>query len=161
MPELHRAGGTGRRRMLRRLGVLVLVGLLALAGVRAYRHYWLARPVGEGPAGPSVPREPFAKRWTDRQVLLLGVGDSITAGFGTSRAHGYFMRMAVNPEDEFPDVQGISLGAVLPNLRLKNLAQSGSTSLAHVKVLEEFDKEDPGVFGLVVVTTGGNDLIHD
>jgi lysophospholipase L1-like esterase len=161
MSDPHLRGVTGWRRRLRRLGVLVLVGLLALAGVRAYRYYWLARPVGEGPAGPEVPRGLFATKWTDRQVLLLGVGDSITAGFGVSSAHGYFVRMAVNPEDEFPDVQGISLGAVLPNLRLKNLAQSGTTSLGHLKVLEEFEQQDREMFGLVVMTTGGNDLIHD
>jgi lysophospholipase L1-like esterase len=161
MLETHPVGSTRRPRTLRRLGILVLVGILALAGVQAYRCYWLARPVGEGPAGPPLPREPFASRWSDRRVLLLGVGDSITFGFGTSNAHSYFVRMAVNPEDEFPDVEGISLGAVLPNLRLKNIAESGSTSIRHAKILEEFEKQDPEVFGLVVMTTGGNDLIHD
>jgi len=150
-----------RRRRWRSLAALVFLGLLAIAGVLAYREFWLARPVGRGPAGPPVPPQAFDHVWTQRNVLLLGAGDSVTAGFGVAHAHGYFQRIAVNPGDEFPEMQGLCLAAVLPNLRLKNLAESGTTSIRHLEVLERFPKQDADVFGLVVMTTGGNDLIHD
>ncbi len=59
MPEVaptNVAPTTRRRRPWRSLLVLVLLGLALAAGILAYRHYWLARPVGEGPAGPPVAR---------------------------------------------------------------------------------------------------------
>jgi hypothetical protein len=50
---------------------------------------------------------------------------------------------------------------VLPNLTVKNLAVSGTTSLEHVEILRDrLDPREQDTFGLVVVTTGGNDLIH-
>ncbi len=150
----------GRRRW-RSLAVVVFLGLLAIAGVLAYREFWLARPVGQGPAGPPVPPQPFGHVWTRQKVLVLGLGDSVTAGFGVAQSHGYFQRIAVNPDDEFPDMQGLCLSAALPNLRLKNLAESGTTSIRHLEVVERLPRQDADVFGLVVMTTGGNDLIHD
>jgi lysophospholipase L1-like esterase len=119
-------------------------------------------PVGEGPAGPSVDRTAFAQPWTERNVLLLGVGDSVTAGFGVRQNHSYFGRLVENPDDELPDVDGICLRAVLPNLTVKNLAVSGTTSLEHVEILRDrLDPPEPDTFGLVVMTTGGNDVIHN
>jgi lysophospholipase L1-like esterase len=109
-----------------------------------------------------VPRAAFAEKWTDRKVLLLGVGDSVTAGFGVGAAHSYFGRLTANPPDEFPEMQGICLSAVLPHLATRKLAVSGSTSLQHVEYLhKQLERQDPDVLGLVVMTTGGNDLIHD
>ena len=58
-------------------------------------------------------------------------------------------------------MQGVCLSAVLPNLSTKNIALSGSTSLYHLEALRELDKQPEDVFGLVVMTTGGNDLIHN
>jgi lysophospholipase L1-like esterase len=137
-----------------------LLMLLMLALVLLYAVY--AKPIGSGPAGPNVPREAFAKPWTKHKVLLLGLGDSVTAGFGVDRSLSYFGRMVQNPEKEFDDMKGICLSAVLPNLRTKNMASSGSTSIQHLdKIRESLEKQDPDTFGLVVMTTGGNDLIHD
>jgi lysophospholipase L1-like esterase len=145
----------------RRLLVLVSLGALLVGGVLGYCHYWLSLPAGSGPAGPAVLREPFAEVWTDREVLLLGLGDSITAGFGVDPQHSYFGRLAENPHDEWPDMQGICLKAVLPNLRTVNLAVSGSSSLEHLELLHDrLDAQESDVFGLVVLTTGGNDIIH-
>ena len=119
-------------------------------------------PEGEGPAGPSVDRAAFAQPWTERNVLLLGVGDSVTAGFGVRGNHSYFGRLVENPDDELPDVDGVCLRAVLPNLTVKNLAVSGTTSLEHVEILRDrLDPREPDTFGLVVMTTGGNDVIHN
>lgn len=146
----------------RRTSVLLVLGLVAVAGVLAYREYWLARPVGHGPAGPAVDRAAFNRIWTDRPVVLLGVGDSITAGLGArSSDHSYFNRLVRNPDDEYPEMRGLSLAEVLPDLTPRNLAVSGSTSLAHLETLtERLETHAPDVLGLVVMTTGGNDLIH-
>lgn len=146
----------------RRLIVLLAIGGLVIGSGFAYTRYWMARPIGKGPAGPSVEREPFVETWTDRKVLLLGLGDSVTAGLGAKSAdHSYFQRLAKNPADEFPELEGLCLSAVLPNLETKNLAVSGSTSLQHLATIQQrLDVQEPDVFGLVVMTTGGNDLIH-
>lgn len=118
-------------------------------------------PVGVGPAGPAVPREPWTKTWSTRPVLLVGLGDSVTAGFGAPPPHSYFNRLAANPDDEFTEMKGICLRAVFPNLKTLNLSVSGSISQEHVEEqLPKLEKADPGTLGLVVMTTGGNDLIH-
>jgi len=149
--------------MKRRLIILAILSLVAIGGAYVYKTYWLTKPpVGSGPAGPKVAKEPFAETWTERNVLLLGVGDSVTAGFGVPASHSYFGRLVANPDDEFPDMQGICLSAVLPNLASRNMAVSGSTSLDHLRYLNESLEEQPAdVFGVVVMTSGGNDLIHD
>lgn len=145
----------------RRLVLLISAGLLLVLTGLAYRHYWLSLPMGEGPAGPPVAKEAFGKTWTPRKVLLLGVGDSVTAGFGVAQSHSYFGRLVANPPDEFSDMQGICLSAVLPNLEARNIAVSGSTSLDHVAHLRDrLEVQDQDTFGLVVMTTGGNELIH-
>ncbi|MEE8453070.1 MAG: SGNH/GDSL hydrolase family protein [Thermoguttaceae bacterium] len=145
-----------------RLVFLLLLGILVIVGGWLYRQRWLPKPVGEGPAGPAVAREVFAETWTDRKVLLLGIGDSITAGFGVPRTHSYFGRLVKNPEDEFDDMQGLCLSAVLPNLEIENIAISGSTSLHHLQhVQTKLQPQDADVFGLIVMTVGGNDIIHD
>jgi lysophospholipase L1-like esterase len=145
-----------------RLAILVLFGIGLIGGGLAYRYFRFARPIGQGPAGPSVPSQAFAQTWTDRDVLLLGVGDSVTAGFGVHSAYSYVGRLVENPPDEFSDMDGICLSVVLPNLRVQSIAVSGSTSLQHVEHLREnLDIQDPNTLGLIVMTTGGNDLIHD
>lgn len=146
----------------RRLLVLLALGVVLVCGLLAYLYFFYAKPIGSGPAGPRVDGGAFAKPWTNRSVLLLGVGDSVTAGFGVAPPYSYFNRLAKNPEDDFDDIQGICLSAALPNLQTKNIAVSGSTSLQHVDLLRERLPQQPqDVFGLVVMTTGGNDLIHN
>ena len=150
-----------RKRLVRFLWILLVGGILFL-GILAFLHLAYARPIGTGPAGPMVPHEAFAKSWSDRKVLLLGVGDSVTAGFGVPTAYSYFNRLAKNLADEFEDLQGVCLSAVLPNLRTENIALSGSTSIAHLDIIRERLKtQDSETFGLVVMTSGGNDLIHN
>lgn len=149
-------------RRCRRLAVWLALGLLAIGGGVAYRAFWLARPMGSGPAGPAVDRHAFAAPWTDRQVLLVGVGDSIIAGLGArTAAHGYFSRLVACPPDEHPDMAGLCLSAVLPHLSTLNIAVSGSNSLDHVQAVQEhLPRQAAETLGLVVLTTGGNDLIH-
>ncbi len=145
-----------------RLAILLLLGGLLIFLVVGYRYLQYARPVGKGPAGPPVPLGPFSEVWSQRKVLLLGVGDSVTAGFGARQTHSYFALLAQNPEDEYPEMEGRCLSAVFPNLATQNIAVSGSTSLQHVEHLEERLPTQPAdVRGMVVMTSGGNDLIHD
>ncbi|HUU22276.1 MAG TPA: SGNH/GDSL hydrolase family protein [Phycisphaerae bacterium] len=155
------AGGRGGK-WKRRIKIATAVALVALIGWGyGYFRFCLSRPEGMGPAGPAVPRELFAGRWTDRKVVMLGIGDSITAGFGVPPEQAYFRRLLANPPDEFEGMNGITLSAVLPGIESRNLSESGSTSLRHEKVIAGLDKFPPDVLGVVVMTTGGNDIIHD
>lgn len=149
-------------RQAKRLLVIVVVGASLTGLVLGVRHFWFRRPVGSGSAGPKVPRELFASEWGSRDVILLGIGDSITAGYGARRGYSYFDRLAVNPSDEFPDMLDISLSSVFPNLKTNNLAISGTTSIQHgAQQIPQLDTLFSDVRGIVVLTTGGNDIIHD
>jgi len=59
-------------------------------------------------------------------------------------------------------MRGKCLQVVLPHLRFTNLAVSGSTSGEHVvHQLPKLPNARSNVVALVVITTGGNDLIHN
>ena len=157
---LSGANAVTSRKKQRRLLIWFIVLCLILA-TPGYYWFYLARPLGSGPAGPGVSREPFQHTWSERNVLLLGWGDSITAGFGVEIGYGYVERMLDNPPDEFDDMKGICLRNVLPNITVRNISISGSTSLQHREWLDtKLETQPEDVFGLVVMTTGGNDLIH-
>jgi lysophospholipase L1-like esterase len=145
------------------LGVLIGLSAGAVGAGLALQTYWLERPVGAGPAGPPVPRAPFARVWSRRPVVLLGVGDSITAGFGASDpARSYFRRLIAPAPGDPPELEGIGLKYVFPRLTARNLAVPGSTSLQHLsRQILPLKPYPPDTLGLVVMTTGGNDLIHD
>lgn len=140
---------------------LALFAVLVLGGGLIYRHYWYARPVGAGPAGPTVDRQPFEQPWSQRDVLLVGIGDSVTAGYGASPKLGYFDRLVANAKDEFSEMEGVCLSRVLPNLNSLNLALSGSTSQECLDILvPKLEAQNEATFGIIVMTTGGNDVIH-
>lgn len=151
-----------RRNLRRRLFPLFAVlGALGLGG-GLYFSFWLARPIGKGPAGPAVAREPFQQMWSSRPVLVVGLGDSVTAGFGARKRYSYFELIVTNAPDDAADMQGVCLRAVFPNLSVTNLALSGSTSAQHAgKQLPRLPVADTNTLALVVVTTGGNDIIHN
>ncbi len=151
------------RRVARRIGLILgLSGLLFCLAALLYRPLAPRCPIGNGPAGPALPREPWTRTWSTAPVLLIGLGDSVTAGFGTSPEHSYFGRLTLNPPDEFPEMRGICLRSVFPKLQSQNFSMSGSISQEHVDhQLPKIQKAPPGTLGLVVMTTGGNDLIHD
>lgn len=146
-----------------RLWKLIALGVLVVAVAAIWSHYRYARPVGSGPAGAAVPREAFQAAWSPRKVVLLGLGDSVTQGLGASTgSYNYFNRVAKNPANEFADMQGVCLSAVLPNLELRNLAISGTTSIECVDYqLPKLKPYEADTFGIVVMTTGGNDVIHN
>src|ERR1041384_985354 len=153
---------SGRNRTRRWLIVSVsTIGLLAFL-VLAWWRFQYSKPVGSGPAGPTVRREAFSQAWSDRPVLLVGIGDSITAGFGARKGYSYLDRLIANPRDEFADMAGLNLRAVFPNLTVTNLSVSGSTSLQHAeKQIPRLMLAPTNVFGVIVMTTGGNDIIHN
>jgi len=149
------------RRSNRQLKILLSIGLVLIAAAAGYVHFYLYLPMGSGPAGPAVPAEDFAGTWSNRKVRLVGLGDSVTAGFGASPNLAYFDRLVTNPSDEFEDMRGKCLSRVLPELEAKNLSVSGSNSLQHVdQIQQKLQTQPEDVFGIVVMTSGGNDLIH-
>jgi len=146
----------------KRIATILLTGLLLISGLAAWLVFQIARPFGKGPAGPAVSRELFSSAWTSNRVLFVGLGDSVTAGFGARKGYSYFDRLAKNPADEFEEMKGICLASVFPKFQFTNLAVSGSTSSeVPTRQLNFLPTNAPDVFGVVVMTTGGNDIIHN
>lgn len=146
----------------KRIVLVLLTGLVLIAGTGAFLFFRFARPVGSGAAGPAIVRESFSHPWTSRRVLLVGLGDSVTAGFGARKGYSYFDRLAKNPAGEFPEMTGICLASVFPKFQFTNLAVSGSTSSeVALRQLTALPTNAPDVFGIVAMTTGGNDIIHN
>ena len=158
-PETLSPGSAPPRHGRRLIGLLA-VGVVLLGAAGLYLYLTFNLTFGEGRAEPAVPRAAFAHPWTARPVLLVGLGDSVTAGFGARRGYTCFDRLIANPPDEFPDMHGICLSAVLPNLRTTNISVSGSVSMEHAQnQLPQVPHADAQTLGFVVITTGGYDLI--
>lgn len=138
--------------------IAAATALLIFAGTLYFNVYL---PQGKGPAGPDVPAEPFGYIWSNKKVMLLGIGDSITDGFGAMDGFAYFERLIKNPEGDSPDMLGKNLSVVFPNLITKNIASSGTTSIRHISEIETLQQYPQNISGIVVMTTGGNDLIHN
>src|SRR3974390_727441 len=148
---------TLRKRVL----FLGIAGLALIGCGAAYLFFQYARPNGSGPAGPSVAGEMFSSVWTNRKILFVGLGDSVTAGFGARKGYSYFDRLLKNPADEFSEMGGICLSAIFPNLSFTNLSVSGSTSSeVPQRQLHSLATNAPDVFGIVVMTTRGTDITH-
>jgi len=141
------------------------IGLVTVALAFACWYFLAGRfihPVGRGPAGPPVSPEPFARVWSTEKVVLLGLGDSITAGYGASPGRAYFDLVVKNDDTAYPCMAGRDLRRVLPNLDARNYAVSYTCSEEHLEQqvpgIEVFPAD---VRGIVVISTGGNDVIHD
>ena len=139
---------------------LIAVALF-VAVTAGFLHFNLSLSMGSGPAGPDVPIEPFQHVWSQQDVLLLGLGDSITVGVGASKGFLYFERLIKNPHQDSEDMMGKSLSSVFPKLTTKNIAVTGSTSLYHSRLIKDLEIQPPDVLGIVVMTSGGNDIIHN
>ena len=61
---------------------MLVLGVVLVGGGLFYVNYWIYHPIGAGPAGPAVAKAPFQAVWTERKIVLLGFGDSITAATG-------------------------------------------------------------------------------
>ncbi|HVM59789.1 MAG TPA: SGNH/GDSL hydrolase family protein [Verrucomicrobiae bacterium] len=139
---------------------------LALCLVAFVAWYYLIgrfkHPVGTGPAGPAVSASAFQTVWSTNQFVLIGIGDSVTAGFGATRKHSYFDLLQQNDDALYPDMAGKDLRHVLPNLMVHNLSVSYTVSEEHLRdQVPLVATYPPTVRGIIVITTGGNDLIHD
>jgi lysophospholipase L1-like esterase len=146
----------------KRLALLLMAGIVIIGAVLFYRVFWYWHPIGDGPVAITVDRAPFSSVWTHRPVLLLGLGDSVTDGFGAGPGKSYFARVATNPPDEFADLRGISLSKVIPGLTVRNEAISGTTSIELLEFsLPRIEVQPQETFGIVLLTTGGNDIIHN
>ncbi len=140
---------------------LILAAVILIPGSFAYVELFLKRPIGAGPAGPAVSRSTFNDFWTDRKVQVVGIGDSVTAGLGArSPDHSSFNRIIANPADEWDDMDGVCLSAVIPDLQFENFAVSGSESKAHLEIISQTLPTYDDAYGIVLMTSGGNDLIH-
>ena len=139
--------------------IFLLVGSICLA---VWMYFRYARPIGSGSAGSFIMPQSFASPWTTRPVVLLGLGDNATQGRGASPAHGYFQRLITNPPDEFSDMQGICLSKVIPQLQQVNLAVADATSIDCLEQqLSQLKAYPADTFGIVVITVGINDILHD
>ncbi len=135
--------------------------ILTLMGI-GWWQLVMVWPVGNGPAGPSIQRAVFSNAWDTRVVFLVGIGDSVTAGFGAEPGRSYFDRLVRNPADDSRGVEGLNLSRVFPNLRATNFSVSGSTSPQHLRTqIPKLVRQPTNVLGIIVVTTGGNDIIHN
>lgn len=146
----------------RHILILAAVGVVLLTGAIFFRHYYLRipPPVGEGPAGPAVPRKPFAEVWSRQRVLVVGLGDSIVVGEGAKEGYGCFARLIANPPGEDGPMQGLCLKSVFPNLEVLNMAVSDTTSCGHAELqVPQIPPQGPNVLGIAVISSGGNDLL--
>jgi hypothetical protein len=86
----------------------------------------------------------------------------VTAGYGSTRGHSFVQRLTAPPGDEFSNMMGRDLTSVFPRMTGLNKAISGSTSSVVVRnELIRFQPFTADTVGIVVVSTGGNDLIHN
>lgn len=102
-----------------------------------------------------VPTQFRSQPWQNGPDRLIGIGDSITDGFGATNGRGYFQRLS-DPADP------LSLAGRWPQVESENFATSCSTSLDHwehqLKQVPTYPKDE---HGWVVITSGGNDIIHN
>ena len=102
------------------------------------------------------------------RVLSLDVFDTALYRSGIFRPIDVFhlvgadaRRLTLLSPNEFADMQGICLSAVLPKLQHKNISVSGSTSIEHLETIRRLKTHPADTLGLIVMTTGGNDIIHN
>lgn len=143
-----------------RPGFLLGVGLLVVLGLASCLHY--RGKEGSGVAGGTVPVEAFREPWREGKVLLVGMGDSVVTGFGAGPGRGFFDLLARRTSGDDPALVRCDLQSVYPALSVLNLAENSSNSEEHLRIqLKRLPVQSPDVHGIVIVSTGGIDLIHD
>ncbi|MHC5083869.1 MAG: SGNH/GDSL hydrolase family protein [Planctomycetota bacterium] len=141
--------------------LFILMTFGSYVGCRLY-NVVRVRPMGEGPAGPAIAADPFEKSWIDKDVVFIGIGDSITRGLGATKHLTYFPLLMNNDDAFYPDMKGKDLSSVVTIQSYRNYAQDYSESQEHIdRQLVKVPQYDESVHGIVVITSGGNDLIHD
>lgn len=138
-------------------------GIIVAGCVTLLCAWFVARvpaPMGDGPAGPEVQAAAFGRTWSERRIVLLSLGDSVSTGYGAPAGYGYFDLIRENADQTYPEMAGLDLSRVLPNIRVARKASNSSNSIDHLGTIERLPVQDANVFGLVCITTGGIDLIH-
>src|SRR5882724_2091929 len=128
--------------------------LIIIIGYFAARYFLFGRykhAVGSGPAGPAVATEAFQTAWSTNEFVLVGIGDSVTAGFGASKKHGYFDLLLQNDDTTYPDMRGRDLRHVLSNLTSQNFSVSYTVSDEHLDQVSEVKSRPASVRGIVVI----------
>lgn len=139
-----------------------LWGVLGLLLVVAGACHALGTRQGRGPAGGPLERADFSVVWSEERTVLVGLGDSVVTGFGARQGWGLLERLVRVPEGDDSALKGCDLSSVYPKLEVLNLAENSSNSAWHLGVqLPRVPVMPEGVKGLVVLSTGGIDLIHD
>jgi hypothetical protein len=146
-----------RFNLIKYIITVLLVVVIVACGIMYFNVYL---PNSKRPAGPPVPAEPFKHIWSEKKVLLLGIGDDITDGSSVKEGFSYFQRLVQNPPGDSPDMLGKNLSKVFPNLTNTNTASSWSTSINHLEGLTMAQINPQDVYGIVVITTGLNELLH-
>jgi lysophospholipase L1-like esterase len=143
------------------LCLLIIALFCGYVGWRLYNAVRV-RPMGTGPAGPAIAAEPFQKQWLDKPVVFVGIGDSITRGLGANMKHTYFPLLMNNDDAFYPEMAGKDLSHVVTIQSYRNYAQDYTVSQEHIdRQLAKIPQYDESVHGIIVITSGGNDLIHD
>jgi lysophospholipase L1-like esterase len=146
------------------VAVIEIVLAIGCSGVWYARVGRYSHAIGAGPAGPAVAAAAFGRPWSTGQFVLVGLGDSITNGYGSSHAHDYFDLLAANDDAAYPEMKGRDLRHALPGLSPTpcDLAADYTVSQEHLNFeVPRIKTYPPEVHGLVAITTGGNDLIHN
>ena len=86
--------------------------------------------------------------WSKRPVHFVGLGDSLTEGVGASKGQSYFLQLEAR------------LKPVFPRLKAENIALSGANSGGLERRLKRLKPAGRDTLGWVVITIGGNDLVH-
>lgn len=143
------------------LCLLIIISFGGYVGWRLYNAV-RTRPMGTSPAGPAIGPEAFRQPWLDKPVVFLGIGDSITRGLGADMPHTYFPLLLSNDDAFYPDMAGRDLSHVVTIQETRNYAQDYTVTQEHIdRQLAKVPQYDPSVHGIIVVTSGGNDLLHD
>ncbi len=158
--RVHPRWFTIRWRVIGLILLLILMGF----GYVGWRIYWVlqSRPMGSGPTGPAPNPQSFTRPWREGKICVLALGDSITRGYGATRTSHYVSLLIRNDDDLYPDMKGLDLQAVFPRLDSLNVAVDYTTTKDHLMCqLPRIPTFDSDIFGVVLITSGGNDLIHD
>ena len=155
------AGKTTKKpKSMKIIGLFMACFVIAALIVTGILYFNVYLPQSKGPAGSDVPAEPFKHIWSEKKVLLLGIGDDITSDSGVKEGFSYFQRLVRNPSGDSRDMPGKNLSSVFPNLTNTNTASSWSTSINHLEGLTMARIYPQDVYGIIVITTGLNELLH-
>jgi len=136
---------------------------ISIASIVLLLAWWLARvpaPMGSGPAGATVDAARFEQHWLKQPVALVSLGDSVSTGYGAGKGMGYFDLIQHNADDAYPAMRALDLHRVLDIRYVERLAANSTSSIEHEGVIQRMQVWPADTFGLVCMTTGGIDLIH-